>query len=117
MIIILKSKQSIIQSRKFSEEERIKGWRLIAFFCFVYRDEDEDETDTTSKSKEDVGPFGQPSSSSAHVLGDLLNSVTEEGPSNARNENQSRNGTVSEPGGHSTGNDVDEAFLNPMDIL
>lgn len=53
-------------------------------------------------------------------MGELLNSVVEEEGSatnNARNnENQSRNGTVSEPG-QGTGNDVDEAFLNPMDIL
>lgn len=107
-----------------------RGSYLIRVFCVLSRDEDEDglrdtETDTTSKSKDDVAPFGQrmtdaSSSSQAAVMGELLNSVVEEEGSatnNARNnENQSRNGTVSEPG-QGTGNDVDEAFLNPMDIL
>lgn len=92
------------------------------------RDDDDDglrdtETDTTSKSKDDVTTYGQrmtdasSSSQQAAVLGELLNSVVEDGSgTSARNENQSRNGTVSEPG-QSTGNDVEEGFLNPMDIL
>lgn len=95
---------------------------------FSHRDDDDDglrdtETDTTSKSKDDVTAYGQrmtdasSSSQQAAVLGELLNSVVEEGSgTSARIENQSRNGTVSEPG-QSTGNDVEEAFLNPMDIL
>lgn len=89
-------------------------------------DDDEDglrdtETDTTSKSKEDAsGSFGQriTDASSSQVLGDLLNSVAEDASTNVpRNDNQSRNGTVSEPGQSSTVNEVDDTFLNPMDIL
>lgn len=136
MSMALKSKQSTIPNRKqWGKEEEDWRWServsyLIRVFCVLSRDEDEDglrdtETDTTSKSKDDVAPFGQrmtdaSSSNQAAVMGELLNSVVEEEGSatnNARNnENQSRNGTVSEPG-QGTGNDVDEAFLNPMDIL
>lgn len=96
------------------------------FLILPFRDEDEDglrdtETETTNKSKEDGNSYGQrmnDASSSNQALSELLNNVGEEASSSGgRNDNHSRNGTVSEPGQSTTGNDVDEAFLNPMDIL
>lgn len=66
-----------------------------------------------------MGAFSQritDASSSAQALSELLNIVAEEESAGAnRTENQPRNGTVSEPG-QSTATDVDDAFLNPMDI-
>lgn len=125
--IILKSKPSIIPNRKYHQQGmqllvRQEEWQSSYDY---YRDEDEDglrdtETDTTSKSKDDMASFTQrmtEASSSSQALGDLLNSVDDvDGSAIARNDNASRNGTVSEPG-QSTATDVDEAFLNPMDIL
>lgn len=91
---------------------------LIPSLWCSSREDDEDglrdtETDTTSKSKDDL------TTTTSQVLGEILNNVAEDG-SNARNTNQSQNGSIDEPGqstGLDGGNDLDDNFLNPMDLL
>lgn len=89
------------------------------------REDDEDglrdtETDATSKSKEDAQSFSNrlaDASTSSQVLGELLGSVVvEESTPNV----QPRNGTTSQGGpttGCDAGNDEEDPFINPMDIL
>lgn len=59
-------------------------------------------------------------STSSQVLGELLGSVVVEDTPSIRHDSQTRNGTTSEGGpatGCEAGNEEEDSFINPMDIL